>query len=131
MCCIRTDFCRRVRSAFTLIELLVVIAIIGVLTALILPAVQRTREAARRIACSNNLKQVGLAFHGHHDTYGMFPPGWVQAPFTVPHGTVLEGGHGTFPFLLPYLEQQPLAEIYRWDKRCQGPENQPVATVHL
>jgi hypothetical protein len=61
----------------------------------------------------------------------MFPPGWVQAPFTVPQGTILEGGHGTFPFLLPYLEQQALADVYRWDKRAQGPENQPVATMQL
>ena len=108
-----------------------VIAIIGVLIALLLPAVQMAREAARRMACSNKLKQIGLACHQHHDTYGMFPPGWVQAPFTVPQGEVIQGGHGTFPFLLPFLEQEALARIYRWDKRAQGPENQPVATTQL
>lgn len=121
----------RRRIAFTLIELLVVIAIIGVLAALLLPAVQSTREAAHRISCSNNLKQIGLAMLEHHDAYGMFPPGRVDAPFTVPQGHVVEGGHGTFPFLLAFLEQQPLAEMYQWEKRSQGPENQPVATTQL
>ena len=82
--------------------------------------------------CSNNLKQIGLAMHQHHDTYGMFPPGWVQAPATVPQGgQLVQGGHGFGPFLLPYLEQEALARIYRWDRRSQGPENQPVATTQL
>jgi type II secretory pathway pseudopilin PulG len=119
------------RSALTLVELLVVIAIIAMLIALLLPAVQTAREAARRMACSNKLRQIGLAFHQHHDTYGKFPPGWVQAPATVPQGKLVQGGHGFGPFLLPFIEQQPLAAIYRWDKRCQGPENQPVATTQL
>jgi prepilin-type N-terminal cleavage/methylation domain-containing protein/prepilin-type processing-associated H-X9-DG protein len=126
-----TDSCRGRRSAFTLIELLVVIAIIGVLLALLLPAVQKVREAAARIQCANHLKQIGLAMHHHHDTYGVFPPGRVDAPFTVPQGQIIQGGHGTFPFLLPYLEQEALARIYRWDRRAQGPENQPVATAQL
>lgn len=128
---LRTDSRRSRRSAFTLIELLVVIAIIGILVALLLPAVQKVREAAARLQCANNLKQIGLACHQHHNTYGMFPPGWVFAPFAVPQGQVTQGGAGTFPFLLPYLEQEPLARIYRWDKRPQGPENQPVATMQL
>jgi prepilin-type N-terminal cleavage/methylation domain-containing protein/prepilin-type processing-associated H-X9-DG protein len=131
MCCIHANSCRHCRSAFTLVELLVTIAIIGVLVALLLPAVQAAREAARRTQCVNNLKQIGLACHQHHDTYGVFPPGWVQAPATVPQGQIIQGGHGTFPFLLPYLEQKALADIYRWDRGSQRLENQPVATTQL
>jgi prepilin-type N-terminal cleavage/methylation domain-containing protein/prepilin-type processing-associated H-X9-DG protein len=130
MHCKYTEFCRSLRRAFTLVELLVVIAIIGVLIGLLLPAAQAAREAARRAQCTNNLKQIGLAMHQHHDTYGKFPPGYVQGPFIVPQGEI-KGGHGFAPFLLPYIEEKALADMYRWDSRSQGPENQSVATTQL
>jgi prepilin-type N-terminal cleavage/methylation domain-containing protein/prepilin-type processing-associated H-X9-DG protein len=131
MSCMPTDSGRCRRSGYTLIELLVVIAIIAVLIGLLLPAVQNVRESANRMKCTNHLKQIGLACHQHHDAYGVFPPGRVDAPFTVPQGQIIQGGHGTFPFLLPFLEQEALARMYRWDRRAQGPENQPVATTQL
>src|SRR5437763_15009365 len=101
----------RDRRGFTLIELLVVIAIIAILIGLLLPAVQKVRETAARMQCANNLKQIGLACQQHHATYGMFPPGWVDAPFTVPQAQIVRGGAGTFTFLLPYLEQEALAKL--------------------
>jgi prepilin-type N-terminal cleavage/methylation domain-containing protein/prepilin-type processing-associated H-X9-DG protein len=128
---IDTDPRRRRRCAMTLVELLVVIAIIGTLVALLLPAVQVARESARRLACSNKLRQISLALHQHHDVYGRFPPGWVQSPFVVPQGEIIQGGHGYVAFILPYIEQEALARIYHWDKRAQGPENQPVVTTQL
>jgi prepilin-type N-terminal cleavage/methylation domain-containing protein/prepilin-type processing-associated H-X9-DG protein len=93
----------RLHRGFTLIELLVVISIIGVLIALLLPAVQAAREAARRAQCTNNVKQIGLALHNYHDAHGVLPPGYIyQQGYAV-------GGFGWASMVLPHLEQTPLS----------------------
>src|SRR5437879_1959277 len=99
------------RQGFTLIELLVVIAIIGVLIGLLLPAVQKVRESANRIQCSNNLKQIALAEHGYHDTYAKFTCAWDYEP---PKPPLRPTGvsHSWCVYLLPYLEQTNLYNQY-------------------
>ena len=113
---------RRPLHGFTLVELLVVIAIIGILIALLLPAVQAAREAARRMTCSNNLKQIGLGLHSYHSAIGSFPPCAVASLTMAYHtqmnirGEALSGGdHGTSWMLhiLPYIEQEAVFD--RWD----------------
>jgi prepilin-type N-terminal cleavage/methylation domain-containing protein len=91
---------------FTLVELLVVIAIIGVLVALLLPAVQAAREAARRSQCQNNLKQIGVAFQNYHAAKGVFPPGWTEDDRADPAARANNLAWGYH--ILPYLEQSPL-----------------------
>jgi prepilin-type N-terminal cleavage/methylation domain-containing protein/prepilin-type processing-associated H-X9-DG protein len=101
------------KRGFTLVELLVVIAIIGVLVALLLPAVQAAREAARRMKCQNNLKQMGLAFQNHHDTHGHLPTGgWGWFWVGDPDGGFSERQPGGWVFnVLPFMEQQNLHQI--------------------
>jgi prepilin-type N-terminal cleavage/methylation domain-containing protein/prepilin-type processing-associated H-X9-DG protein len=107
-------FARR-RSGFTLIELLVVIAIIAILIALLVPAVQKVREAAARTQCINNMKQIGLALHNYHDVYKMFPPGATAdiLPWKTPSTAAnADWGSSWMVFTLPYIDQGNIS--VRW-----------------
>jgi len=117
------------RSGFTLVELLVVIAIIGVLVALLLPAVQMAREASRRSACANNMRQIGLAQHNHHDAKKVLPPGCLTGTatteahefFNIPPGVAK---YSWVPFLLTQLEQQSLADKFQYPLDWRDAQNQ-------
>jgi prepilin-type N-terminal cleavage/methylation domain-containing protein/prepilin-type processing-associated H-X9-DG protein len=125
------------RRGFTLIELLVVVAIIAVLISLLLPAVQKVREAANRTSCKNNLRQLGLALHNFENNRGFFPPGYVTQASGMPQVGVPDVrpaaalNHGWAIFLLPYLEQDNLYKQYRFDRDWRAPENQAVRETHL
>jgi len=128
---------RRFRG-FTLVELLVVIAIIGMLVALLLPAVQAARESARRSQCTNNLKQLGLAFHNYHDTHKAFPPAYVIQPGGgglngVPDPLTRDAGPGWAwgTLLLPYLEQEPLHDSFDFRRPCWDSANAAPARTQL
>ena len=112
------------RSAFTLIELLVVIAIIGVLVALLLPAIQAAREAARRTQCSNNMKQIGIAVHNFHDTKKHLPSGGRP-----PTSNTIRSG--VFTYLLPFVDQKTLWDRYDTSVNWSHANNLPVASLRM
>jgi prepilin-type processing-associated H-X9-DG protein/prepilin-type N-terminal cleavage/methylation domain-containing protein len=119
------------RGAFTIVELLVVIAIIGVLVALLLPAIQAARESARNAQCQNNLKQIGLALQNFEGAWGHFPPGSVNGPLPAA-GVITATKHGWVVFLLPYLEEQAVYDQYFWDADGGGGSDSAGArTVQL
>src|SRR5262249_46324933 len=124
----RPNAARRFRRAFTLIELLVVIAIIAVLIGLLVPAVQKVREAAARVKCANNLKQIGLAMHNYHDTFGTLPSAHVE----------LLDAKGKFQYyngwsidILPFIEQGNLFKNYNNKIPNQDPGNTAVVQTYV
>jgi prepilin-type N-terminal cleavage/methylation domain-containing protein/prepilin-type processing-associated H-X9-DG protein len=131
----RTGHQIRRPGGFTLVELLVVIAIIGILLALLLPAVQFARESVRRTQCLSNLKQIGLGIQTHHDTLRIVPPAAVDSStltdahirFNIPAGIE----HGWAIFLMPYMEQQPLFDKYQLAKDWRSAENKVVRETLL
>ena len=120
------------RGGFTLVELLVVIAVVAILAALLLPAVQSARAAARRAWCEGNLRQVGLAIHGYHDAFGSLPPGRFltydrRYSGSNPPCTSTIVDKGVFVFILPFLEQAALYNAINQDLTVLGAEN---TTIH-
>ncbi len=134
----RNVICRSasLKSGFTLVELLVVITIIGLLIALLLPAVQAAREAARRMSCSNNLRQIGIGLHNYHTAHRCFPPGgleyrWTWCPVTnkpkYPDGRQFAWS----AFLLPFIEQGPLYDKIDFNEPFDDPVNADAAATVL
>src|SRR4029078_9523970 len=118
---------QKCRHGFTLVELLVVIAIIGVLVALLLPAVQAAREASRRSKCQNSLKQICLALHNYESTFGVFPPGDLS---------VNKGGGdipqaSTHAFILPYLEGGNSYNTFNFNFQVNGNNNNSLDRVQI
>lgn len=110
-------------AGFTLIELLVVIAIIGILAGILLPAVQKAREAANRISCTNNLKQIGLAMQNYHDINGFFPPGYLATGAYSDGATDTTPGWGWAAYLLPHLEQADLQNSMNFTLPIENSQN--------
>ena len=111
----------RARRAFTLVELLVVITIIGILIALLLPAVQSAREAARRMQCSNNLKQLALAVISYETALRVYPPPYIDVPVH----------HNLMTFLLPYIEQQAAHDLYHFEEEWYADVNKEATELDI
>lgn len=131
----RTGNRRKGRRGFSLVELLVVIAVIAVLISLLLPAVQQAREAARTVQCKNNLKQIGLAFHGYHDAFGTFPSGyvadWRDVANRDPRTWDGRPGFAWGALILPFLEQSNVQQAFDWNLACWNEENALAARTKL
>jgi prepilin-type N-terminal cleavage/methylation domain-containing protein/prepilin-type processing-associated H-X9-DG protein len=136
----RTLRVRGARNGFTLVELLVVTAIIGTLVGLLLPAVQRVREAARRSACVNNLRQIGVALHGYYDALKVFPPAYLGNPFQTgsAYGVSYPDGNGNGPsgfawgaLILPFVEEQNLHLQFNFSLPCWAPGNASAAQTKV
>jgi len=121
----------RKRLGFTLIELLVVVAIIGVLIGLLLPAVQKSREAANRAKCQNNLHQIGIALHSYHGDHCSFPPGYRWKRRMPDLSTQTDPGWSWAAFLLPYLEQDNLQRQINFQSSVGDPTNEAIRTAVL
>jgi prepilin-type N-terminal cleavage/methylation domain-containing protein len=126
-----SDNSRRARRGFTLIELLVVIAIIAILVALLLPAVQQAREAARRSQCQNNLKQTGLALSNYETQTGVFPPGWIGVNSSRQADVEGDSGFGWATFLLPFMEQEPLQQSMDLERSILDPSNSQAIQTRI
>lgn len=117
----------RCTGAFTLIELLVVMTVIGILVALLLPAVQAVRESARKTSCKNNLRQIGLALHAYHNVHASLPTGCVE--WRAWNSPPTHRQFAWSAMLLPFMEQQPLHDKINWGLPFDAPENEDVAEV--
>lgn len=118
-------------AAFTLVELLVVVAIIGILVAMLLPAVQAARESARRMACANNLRQVGLATLNYADTNRTFPPGYRVERVTDGRGTNGVVVNGFLTLILPFCEESTVENLYDYEQGFDHEVNQPAVNTRI
>ncbi|MGL6197234.1 MAG: DUF1559 domain-containing protein [Thermoguttaceae bacterium] len=126
--CVKNSWRTSSQNGFTLVELLVVIAIIAILIALLLPAVQAARGAARRMQCSSNMRQLGLAIHQYLDVHRVLPPSKVEYVYTNPNRTI---SHNLVAFLLPYIEQQAAYEKYDFSVNWQNGANREARQTYI